>query len=131
MRMVKKYLPVLLFALLGWGCCAAVIGIGRSVTTMQNTLIIHAIAVPVIFGLISWVYFTKFSRTTPLQTGLIFTGTVILIDGGLIAPFIEKSFAMFTSILGLWIPLASIFLTTYLVGSQSFQNALYQECQPG
>ena len=131
MQKVVKYMPVSIAALLGWGCCAAVIGIGRSVTTMQNTLIIHAVAVPVIFSLIAWVYFVKFKRTTPLQTALIFTGFVILMDGGLIAPFVEKSFAMFTSLLGLWIPLALIFITTYLVGSLSLQNSLNQERKPG
>jgi len=33
-----------------------------------------------------------------------------------VATFIEKSYAMFASILGTWIPFALIFGSTYLVG---------------
>jgi len=112
----KKALVVFVFALIGWGLCGAIIGIGRSITTIENTLIIHAIGVPVIFGALSWIYFTWFHYTSPLQTALIFLGFAILMDGGIIAPFSEKSFAMFSSILGTWIPFALIFASTYLVG---------------
>jgi hypothetical protein len=85
-------------------------------TSMQTTLIVHAIAAPIIFGVIAWVYFTKFGYTTPFQTAAIFLGFVLLMDGGVIAPFVEKSFAMFASILGTWIPFVLIFVSTYLVG---------------
>jgi hypothetical protein len=114
--MVKKSFILLIHGLIGWGLCGALIGIGRSVTSMDNTLVIHAIAVPIIFGVISWIYFSKFHYTTPLQTAFIFLGIIVLMDGGIIAPFAEKSFAMFSSLLGTWIPFALIFGSTYLVG---------------
>ena len=107
---------ILVHALIGWGLCGAIIGIGRSVTTMQNTLVIHAIAVPIVFSIISLVYFRNFNFTTPLQTAAIFFSFAILLDFFVIAIFVEKSFAMFASILGTWIPFASIFASTYLVG---------------
>ena len=117
MSTFRKTVVILLHALAGWGVCSAIIFIGRSVTTMQTTLIIHAIAVPVVFGLIVWLYFTRFAYTTPLQTAAIFLAFIVFMDGGIIAPFVEKSFEMFSSFLGMWLPLILIFTVPFLVGS--------------
>ncbi len=113
---LKSLGVLLVHALVGWALCGSIIGIGRSVTTMENTLIIHAIGVPIIFSLISLSYFRFFNYTTPLQTGLIFAGLAMLMDFFVIALFVEKSFAMFASVLGTWIPFSLIFLSTYVVG---------------
>jgi uncharacterized membrane protein YhdT len=107
---------VLLHAFTGWALCALTIGVGRSVTSMENTLIIHALLVPVIFTVISFVYFKKFHYTTPLQTALIFVAFAVFMDAVIVAQFIEKSYRMFLSPLGTWIPLASIFIVTCLAG---------------
>jgi hypothetical protein len=113
---MKKAGMILVHALVGWGLCGAIIGIGRNVTSMENTLVIHAIGAPLIFAALSLVYFKLFHYTTPLQTALIFVSFAILMDFFVIAIFVEKSFAMFGSLLGTWIPFASIFLATYLTG---------------
>jgi peptidoglycan biosynthesis protein MviN/MurJ (putative lipid II flippase) len=113
---VKKFLILGAHALVGWGLCGAIIGIFRGLTSMENTLIIHAIGVPIIFGLLAWLYFARFNYTTPLQTALFFFIFAILMDFFVIALFVEKSFAMFASLLGTWIPFGLIFLSTYLVG---------------
>jgi hypothetical protein len=52
-------------AFVGWALCAAVIGIGMSVTSLWNALVIHAIGAPVIFVLLSVLYFRKFNYSTP------------------------------------------------------------------
>jgi hypothetical protein len=113
---LRQWLVLLAFGLLGWGICGAIIGIGRSVTSMQNTLIFHAVAVPIVFGGLAWLYFRFFGYTSALQTALVFTGLAILLDASVIAGLVEKSYAMFGSILGTWIPFGLIFLATYLVG---------------
>jgi hypothetical protein len=113
---LKKAGVLLGHALVGWAICGAIIGIGRSVTTMQATLIIHAIAVPIVFGLLALSYFRFFNYTAPLPTAAVFLAVPLLLDLGLIAPFAEKSFAMFASFLGTWLPLSLIFLSTYVVG---------------
>jgi hypothetical protein len=113
---IHQALVPLAFALLGWGICGAIIGIGRSLTSMQNTLIIHAVAVPIVFGGLAWVYFRFFGYTTAMQTALFFTGLAVLLDATIIALLVEKSYAMFASILGTWIPFGLIFLATYRVG---------------
>jgi len=114
--MIKKIVVILIHGLIGWGLCGATIAIGRSVTTMETTLIIHAIAAPTFFALLTWFYTTRFHYTTPLQTAFIFLGIVMVMDGGVVAPFMEKSFAMFTNALGTWIPFGLIFLATYVTG---------------
>ena len=83
---------------------------------MQNTLIIHAIGVPIIFAVITWIYFGRFGYTAPLHTAIFFLCFAILMDFFVIALLVEKSFEMFASVLGTWIPFGLIFLSTYLVG---------------
>jgi hypothetical protein len=56
------------------------------------------------FALLSLLYFRRFACTTPLQTAVV-------------APVFEKSYAMFASPLGTWIPFALIFAATYVTGS--------------
>jgi hypothetical protein len=104
-------------ALVGWMYCGALIGIGRQFMSLQATLIMHAAGAPLGFGLISLLYFKKFAFTSPLQTALLFTGIVVGMDLFVVALIIEKSFAMFASPLGTWLPLALIFSATYLVGA--------------
>jgi len=118
----SKVVIILAHAFLGWALCAATMGIGMAVTSLENTLIIHAIAAPFFFAVISWVYFTKFHFTPPLQTALIFIAFVIGMDLFLVAMLINRSFQMFTSLLGTWIPFALIFLSTWLTGLLVYQR---------
>ena len=113
---LKKITIILAHALVGWGLCGAIIGIGRNVTSMEITLILHAIGAPVFFAIITFIYFKYFNHTKPLLTAVIFVSFVIFMDVFLVALFIEKSFAMFTSMLGTWIPFVLIFLATYITG---------------
>ena len=112
----SKMLIVFAHAFLGWALCAATMGIGMAVTSLDNTLVIHAIAAPIFFAGVSLVYFLKFNFTPPVQTALIFVAFVIAMDFFLVAMLINRSFEMFTSLLGTWIPFALIFLSTWLTG---------------
>ena len=117
MRRIQKTIVILVHAILGWGLCGALIGIGFKVTSIENTLILHAIGVPIIFGIISLIYFNRFNYTTPLQTAIIFVSFAILMDFFFVAMAVQKSLEMFASILGTWIPFALISGSTYLMGS--------------
>lgn len=46
MEKVKKGVIILVHAFVGWALCGATMGIGMSVTSLSNTLVIHAIAAP-------------------------------------------------------------------------------------
>ena len=113
----SKFLIILGHAFVGWGLCAATMGIGMAVTSPNNALIIHAIAAPVFFAGISFVYFRKFNYTTPLQTAAVFLAFVIGMDFFVVAMLMLHSFEMFTSLLGTWIPFALIFASTALTGT--------------
>lgn len=111
----KKYI-ILLYALVLWILCGAFIGIGRSITTMGITLIIHAIAAPVFTSIITRLYNRNFSYTSSLQAAVIFLLFIIIMDAGLVASVFEKSNDMFKSIPGTWLPFLLIFLSSYITG---------------
>ncbi len=111
-----RLLIILSHALIGWGLCGAVMGLGLAFTSVETALIIHLLAAPIIFSLISLLYFRKFSYTSPLSTAAIFVGTIILMDFFVVSLLIEKSFEMFLSPMGTWVPFLLIFLATYGTG---------------
>ncbi|MFQ5596197.1 MAG: hypothetical protein ACE5HA_18805 [Anaerolineae bacterium] len=113
---IRRFGVVLAFALIAQGLCWAIMVIGRAVTSLENTLIAHAIGAPIIAVVVSSVYYRRFNYTTPLQTAIVFISVVIAMDVFIVALLIEKSFAMFASPIGTWIPITSIFLATYLTG---------------
>ena len=113
---LKKIIIVLSHAFIVWALCGATIAIGRSFMSMELTLIIHAIVAPIFAALVSLDYYKKFSYTTPLETAFIFLLFVIAMDAGLVAPVFEKSYEMFRSILGTWVPFVLIFLSTFITG---------------
>jgi hypothetical protein len=112
----QKIVVILIHAFIGWMLCAATMGIGMAVTSLDNTLIVHAITAPIFFAGVSWIYFRKFNFTAPLQTATIFIAFVIAMDFFVVAMLINRSFEMFTSLIGTWIPFALIFTSTYLTG---------------
>ena len=113
---LKKIITILAHAFVGWALCAATMGIGMATTSLENTLIFHAIGAPIFFAVVSLVYFSKFNYTSLLQTALIFVGFVIAVDFFVVALLINRSLEMFTSLLGTWIPFVLIFTSTYLTG---------------
>jgi hypothetical protein len=117
---------LLIHAFIGWALCTASMGISMATTTVENALIIHASAAPVIYFFVSLIYFNKFNYTRPLQTGLIFVSFVILMDFFVVAMLVLKSFEMFYSPLGTWIPFSLIFLTTYIVGTLVLKRKAFQ-----
>jgi hypothetical protein len=120
----KKLLVILGHAFVGWALCAATMGVGMATTSMNNTLIIHAIAAPIFFGVVAWNYYSGFGYTSPLITALIFVGFVMATDFFVVALIINRSLDMFTSLVGTWIPFGLIFLATYLVGMQVKRSQL-------
>lgn len=113
---IARFVVILAHAFVGWALCAATIGVGLATTSLHNALIIHAIGAPIFFASISLIYFKRFNYTTPLQTALIFVGFVMAMDFSIVALAINRSLAMFASLLGTWIPFALIFTSTYVTG---------------
>ena len=114
--MSKKALIILVFAFCVWAFCGALVEIGRQFMSMETTLAVHAIGAPIGAAFISWPYFRFFGYTRPIVTAVIFVVSALVLDFFVVALLIEKSFEMFSSIIGVWIPQALIFSATYLVG---------------
>jgi hypothetical protein len=111
-----KTVIIVTHGLVGWAYCGALIGVGRRLLPLHTALIVHAIGAPVGFAFISRFYYRQFAYTSPGQTAAAFVGVVVFLDVVLVAPVFEKNYAMFSSILGTWIPFALIFAATYLTG---------------
>ena len=111
-----KLAIIVLHGAVGWAFCGALIAVGRAITSMETALIIHAAGAPLGFAVISWFYFRYVRSSSPLATATLFLLTVVVLDIAIVASLIEKSFEMFRSPLGTWIPFALIFLATYLTG---------------
>lgn len=118
----KQFLITILHALAVWAVCGAIIGIGRGLAPLQTVLIIHAIVAPAFAALVALFYFKKFNYYSPLKTAFIFLLFIFIMDAGLVAPVFEKSFAMFSSILGTWLPFCLIFISVYLTGKYVTEN---------
>jgi len=113
---IKKIAIILAHAFVGWALCGAIMFIGMEVTSLQTTLIAHAIGAPIIFAMVSWIYFRKFSYTTPLKTAIIFLSLVVIIDFFVVALMINHSLDMFRDWLGTWLPFVLIISSTYMTG---------------
>jgi hypothetical protein len=113
---IMKLVTIVAHAFVGWALCAATMGIGLAMLSLQTALIIHAIAAPIFFTGVSLLYFKKFNYTTPLYTALFFVGFVIAMDFFVVALLINRSLEMFASLLGTWVPFALIFTATFVTG---------------
>jgi hypothetical protein len=107
---------ILAHAVVGWAYCGVIIGVGRQFLSVHTTLVLHVIGAPVGFALVSFFYYRRWAFTSPLQTAAAFLGVVVSLDFFLVAPVFGKNYAMFSSVLGTWIPFALIFAATYLTG---------------
>ncbi len=118
-----KLLVVLIYAFIGWTLCGVVMFIGTAVTSEFIALIIHAIAAPIIFAVVSSYYFKKYDFTTPLETAVLFVAFVVLMDFFIVALLINRSLGMFGNVLGTWIPFVLIFISTYYTGQHAEKKA--------
>jgi len=100
-----------------WLGCALTVALGREALGLPTALRLHAMAAPVLAGLVSLVYFQRFHATTPLRAAVFFVSFALLLDAMVVAPIFERSYVMFSSLLGTWLPLLSVFLATYLTGT--------------
>jgi hypothetical protein len=114
---LKETAVILAFGIAIWAFCGALVGIGRQFMSMDATLIVHAIGAPVGAAILSWLYFRNFGYTSPLVTATIFVAMALALDIFVVALLIEKSFEMFRSAIGVWLPQALIFAATYFVGT--------------
>jgi hypothetical protein len=52
----------------------------------------------------------------PVLRAMVLTGIVVILDAVVVAPIFERSYAMFRSFIGTWMPFAAIFLASWAAG---------------
>jgi predicted CoA-binding protein len=112
-----------LHAAVGWALCGAVMYAGMTWFSMTTALVAHAAAAALIFGLLAHRYFKRRPQTSPFVGATAFMLTTIALDVLIVALLVEKSFEMFTSVAGTWLPFALIFLVSWAMGRRLRQGA--------
>jgi hypothetical protein len=113
---MRKFAVFLLHALVGWALCGAVMLVGMRLLSLQNALLLHLFAAPLIFALLSLSYHKKEPSARPLLVAAGFTVIVMAMDFFLVAMVIQKSFSMFRSYMGTWLPFGMIFISSWRTG---------------
>lgn len=103
-------------ALVGWALSVAILAFGFAIMPPVDALLLHAMAVPIIFIYVSMHYFENYFYTTALQTAAIFTLTVMGMDFIVFGLLIDHTFSMFGSVLMTWIPFFMTFTATHMTG---------------
>ena len=103
-------------ALVLWGACGGVIAVGRRLWSLDTTLRIHLIAAPTIAFLVAAAHKGLAPGFDPLLRAAAITVIVMLLDALVVAPFFERSYAMFRSLVGTWLPFVAIFAASWAAG---------------
>jgi menaquinone-dependent protoporphyrinogen oxidase len=101
---------------LGWGLCAGSMALLLAVASPQIAVVVHAAVAPALFTAIAWHYFRAPGARGAPGTALAFVAIVALLDAVVIAGLIQRSAAMFASVIGVWVPLGLIGAVTWTVG---------------
>jgi hypothetical protein len=114
-QMASVYLIGL--ALVLWGACGGVIAIGRRLWSQETTLRVHLVAAPVFAFLVAAAHRELAPAFDPLLRAAAITAIVMLLDALVVAPLFERSYAMFRSVIGTWLPFVAIFLAAWTAGA--------------
>jgi len=112
--MVWGYLVGL--ALLVWAGCGAVMAIGRRLWGLQTALRVHLAAAPAIAFLSSIAHARFDPACGAVLRASVVTGLIVALDALVVAPLFERSYDMFKSLIGTWIPFALIFTASWAAG---------------
>jgi peptidoglycan biosynthesis protein MviN/MurJ (putative lipid II flippase) len=99
-----------------WAACGLVMNVARALLPLDRALFAHGLAAPLLAALVTALYFRRTGHAPPLTTATAFLLVVVALDALVVAPFLERSWAMFASPVGTWIPFALIFMASYRTG---------------
>ncbi len=103
-------------ALVLWGACGGAIAIGRRLWSLDATLPVHLVAAPIIAILVATVHRELAPEFDPQLRAAAITIIVMLLDALVVAPLFERSYAMFRSVVGTWLPFVAMFAAALAAG---------------
>lgn len=106
---------LMLHGLAGWVVTAGLL-MGLMQVHLRAAIIVHAIAAPIVFGVIAWHYFRARGARNALPTAITWTALVALLDFVLVAGLFPAGIALFARVGAIWIPFVLIFLVTWAIG---------------
>jgi menaquinone-dependent protoporphyrinogen oxidase len=104
-------------ALGGWAACAAIMAVLLRVASPGVAVALHTVAVPFVFLRVARRYFRPDGARDPLPVALAFAALVALLDLVFVSGAAHQGLAIFRSVFGMWVPLASIVLVTWVTGA--------------
>jgi hypothetical protein len=114
---LMSWVSLVLLTLVLWAACGGVIAIGRRVWSMQTTLVVHLFAAAAFAFAAASAHKLLAPDFDAIVRAAAMTGLIVALDALVVAPLFERSYAMFHSALGTWIPFAAIFLAGWAAGA--------------
>lgn len=110
------WVSLALLTLVVWAACGGVIAAGRRIWSLRTTLIVHLFAATAFAFAAGAAHKALAPGFDPVARAAAMTGAIIALDALVVAPLFERSYAMFRSALGTWIPFAAIFAASWAAG---------------
>ncbi|HEY6006668.1 MAG TPA: hypothetical protein VIV57_27555 [Anaeromyxobacter sp.] len=104
--------PALAWAVAAWLACGLTFAAGRAALGVNAAIAIHLVAAPLIGAAATRLLWRHPRHPGIAATALTLAGAAALLDAIVVAPFLERSYEMFSSAAGTWIPLALILLAS-------------------
>jgi hypothetical protein len=108
---------LIVHGVVGWAACGILMGALLVAVLEPTAIIVHAVGAPFIFAAVTAHLFVRSGGRRPIVVAGGFTAMVVALDALIVAGLIQRSFAMFSSALGTWVPFAFIFLSVFITGS--------------
>ncbi|HEY6100467.1 MAG TPA: hypothetical protein VIW03_13610 [Anaeromyxobacter sp.] len=96
------------WAAAAWAACGLTFAVGRAAGGVKAAIAIHLLAAPFVGAAATRLLWRHPRHPGVAATALTMAGTAALLDAIVVAPFLERSYAMFASLAGTWMPLALI-----------------------
>ena len=112
----RSWTRLALHGAVGWGACAATMGLLLATLPLHAALLVHGLVVPVLFGGVAQHYFREPGARDPLPAALGFVAVTALLDLVFIGGVVHRGVAIFGSVAGTWVPFLLVFVTTWCVG---------------
>ena len=110
------WVSLVALSLIVWAACGGTIAAGRRVWSMRTTLYVHLFAAAAFAFAAASAHALIAPGFNPVARAAAMTALIVALDALVVAPLFERSYAMFRSALGTWIPFVAIFLASWAAG---------------
>ncbi len=105
------------YGIVGWALCALTMTALLAIAPLGLAIAVHAVAAPLWFALLSARYHRADGARSAAGTAAAWTVIVAALDAVVVAGAVQHSVVLLTSVAGFWLPLALIFVASWLAGA--------------